>query len=176
MRFRNGTPEDAERVAALHTASWQTAYAELMPSTYLNGPLREDHLAKWRARTADPHGRWLLLAEDGDELRGFIHLVTAPDGRIHVDNLHARPGRLGTGIGHRLLRRGFAWAAAEHPGQDVYLEVLRGNDRAIAFYERQGGIRTAEGPVRLSPDLVLNEIEYTWPAAKVQTLAKAPAP
>ncbi|WP_200304369.1 GNAT family N-acetyltransferase [Streptomyces adelaidensis] len=171
MLFRNGTTTDAERVAALHTASWRTAYAELMPGAYLDGPLREEHLAKWRARTADPEGRWLLLAEEGQELRGFIHLVVAADGRVHVDNLHARPGHLGTGIGGRLLRHGFRWAAAEHPGRDVYLEVLRGNERAIGFYERQGGVRTAERPVRLTADLVLDEIEYSWSAATVGAFA-----
>ncbi len=174
MRFRDGTPADADRIAELHTASWRSAYAGLMPAEYLHGPLRDEHLAKWRERTAAPvAGRCLLLAEVEDELRGFIHLATSVEGRVHVDNLHARPGHVGTGIGHRLLRRGFAWAAAEHPGQDVYLEVLRGNDRAIAFYEREGGLRTAERTLHLAAGFALEEIEYTWPAATVGRLAGA---
>ncbi|MER5179331.1 GNAT family N-acetyltransferase [Streptomyces sp. NPDC002896] len=172
MRFRHGTPADADRIAELHTASWRSAYAGLMPAEYLEGPLREEHLAKWRQRTAAPTAhRRLLLAEEEDELLGFIHLDTAVDSRVHVDNLHARPGHVGTGIGHRLLRRGFAWAAAEHPGRDVYLEVLRGNDRAIAFYERQGGLRTAERTLHMAAGFALDEIEYTWPAATVSRRA-----
>ncbi|MFD9005676.1 GNAT family N-acetyltransferase [Streptomyces sp. NPDC059582] len=178
MRVRPGTPADAECVAELHTASWRSAYAGLMPATYLHGPLAEEHREKWRSRTAAATraaGHCLLLAEERGELCGFVHLQPARDGRVHVDNLHVRPGRVGTGLGRLLLRRGLAWAAATSPGRDVFLEVLRGNDRAIVFYERQGGLRTAERPLRLASGLVLDEIEYTWPAALVGRLTAADA-
>ncbi|MET9382738.1 GNAT family N-acetyltransferase [Streptomyces sp. NPDC002928] len=184
MRISPGTPADADRIAALHTASWRSAYAGLMPAEYLHGPLAEEHRAKWRSRTAvaaTDAGHCLLLAEEDEageeddeaELCGFVNLHTAPDGRVHVDNLHVRPGRVGTGLGRLLLHRGFAWAASACPGRDVFLEVLRGNDRAIVFYERQGGLRTAERPLRLASGLVLDEIEYTWPAAVVGRLTAA---
>ncbi|WP_043455579.1 GNAT family N-acetyltransferase [Streptomyces fulvoviolaceus] len=172
MLIRKGTPADADRIAALHTASWRSAYATLMPAAYLQGPLAEEHREKWRTRTsALGADRLLLTAEEDGEVCGFLHLCTE-DRRVHVDNLHVRPDRVGTGLGRRLLRRGFAWAATEYPGRDVFLEVLRGNDRAIVFYERQGGLRTAERPLRLAPGLVLDEIEYTWPAAQVGRLAE----
>jgi len=168
MRIRNGTSTDAESIAALHTASWRSAYTALMPAAYLAGPLAAEHLAKWRARTATPSAdRCLLLAEQDGELRGFIHLDRATDGRVHVDNLHARPDHVGTGIGRTLLHHGFSWAARHHPGQDVYLEVLAGNTRAIAFYERAGGLRTSERPLRMAAGFTVAEIEYTWPAATV---------
>ncbi|WP_369031349.1 MULTISPECIES: GNAT family N-acetyltransferase [Streptomyces] len=176
MRIRNGTSADAESIAALHTASWRSAYTALMPAAYLAGPLAAEHLAKWRARTADLSAadRCLLLAEQNDELRGFIHLDTATDGRVHVDNLHARPDHVGTGIGRTLLHEGFAWAARHHPGQDIYLEVLAGNTRAIAFYERAGGLRTAERPLRLPAGFTVAEIEYTWPSAEVRMYGDGP--
>ncbi|WP_371663573.1 N-acetyltransferase family protein [Streptomyces sp. NBC_00280] len=168
LRIRNGTSADAESIAALHTASWRSAYAELMPAAYLEGPLAAEHIDKWRVRTtARSDDRCLLLAEQDGELRGFVHLDTAADGRVHVDNLHARPGHVGTGVGRTLLHHGFAWAARRHPGQDVYLEVLRGNARAISFYERAGGLRTAERPLRMAAGFTLTEFEYTWPAATV---------
>lgn len=173
MLIRRGTPADADRIAALHTASWRSAYATILPAAYLHGPVAEEHREKWRARTAALSGECLLLAAEEDgELCGFVYLRTTPDRRVHVDNLHARPDRVGTGLGHRLLRHAFAWAAAEHPGRDVFLEVLRGNDRAIVFYERHGGLRTAERPLRLAPDLVVDEVEYTWPAARVGRLGE----
>ncbi|MGW3647315.1 N-acetyltransferase family protein [Streptomyces sp. NPDC000878] len=168
MRIRNGTSADAESIAALHTASWRSAYTALMPAAYLAGPLAAEHLAKWRTRTTELSAdRCLLLAEQNGDLCGFIHLDTATDGRVHVDNLHARPDHVGTGVGRTLLHHGFAWAARHHPGQDVYLEVLAGNARAITFYERAGGLRTAERPLRMAAGFTVPEIEYTWPAAKV---------
>lgn len=176
MLIRKGTPADADAIAALHTASWRSAYAALLPATYLRGPVAEEHREKWRARTADhstnDRDRLLLTADEEGELHGFVHLRTTDDHRVHVDNLHVRPDRVGTGLGGHLLRRGFAWAQATHPGQDVFLEVLRGNDRAIVFYERHGGLRTAERPLRLAPDLVVDEVEYTWPAAQVGRLGE----
>lgn len=173
MLIRRGTAADADTVAALHTASWRSAYAALLPAAYLHGPVAEEHRHKWRDRTATTAPDRLLLTayQDGD-LCGFVYLCATADGRVHVDNLHVHPDRVGTGLGRRLLRRGFGWAAAAHPGRDVFLEVLRGNDRAIVFYERQGGLRTAERPLRLAPDLVVDEVEYTWPAAQVGRLGE----
>ncbi|WP_329332980.1 hypothetical protein OG866_08495 [Streptomyces sp. NBC_00663] len=72
-----------------------------------------------------------------------------------------RPDRVGTGPGRRLLRAGLTRAATPCPGRGVVLKVLRGNDRAIVFYEREGGLRTAERPLRRAPDLVVGEVEYT---------------
>ncbi|WP_405649633.1 GNAT family N-acetyltransferase [Streptomyces sp. NBC_00019] len=168
MPIAPGTAADADRIAALHTASWRSAYAALLPAAYLHGPVAGEHREQWRARTASlAPDRLLLVAHEDGELHGFVYLCTTADGRVHVDNLHVRPDRVGTGLGRSLLRRGLAWAAAAHPGRDVFLEVLRGNDRAIVFYERQGGLRTAERPLWLAPDLVVDEVEYTWPAAQV---------
>jgi ribosomal protein S18 acetylase RimI-like enzyme len=176
MLFRKGTPADADAIAALHTASWRSAYAALLPAAYLRGPVAEEHREKWRARTADLSANGgdplLLTAFEEGELRGFAYLRATDDHRVHLDNLHVHPDRVGTGLGRRLLRRGFAWAQATYPGRDVFLEVLRGNDRAIVFYERQGGLRTAERPLRLAADLVVDEVEYTWPAAQVGHLGE----
>ncbi|MGX1541661.1 hypothetical protein [Streptomyces adustus] len=41
------------------------------------------------------------------------------------------------------------------------------------FYEHQGRVRTAERPLRPACDLVLDGIEYPWPAAAVGRPAAA---
>ncbi|THA32883.1 GNAT family N-acetyltransferase [Streptomyces sp. A1547] len=61
---------------------------------------------------------------------------------IEVATLRAGSWRTGFGTGGRLLVHALAWAAEEHPARPVYLEVLRANTRAIAFYERHGALRT----------------------------------
>ncbi|MFC8194131.1 GNAT family N-acetyltransferase [Streptomyces sp. NPDC057298] len=151
MEIRAGVPGDVEQIAALHAESWRTAYAGIMPSSFLDGPLFEDRLALWRGRILEPQSAaGLFVAVDGGAVDGFVYLVPRPDGRVLLDNLHARPGRTGSGIGGRLLRQALAWAATEHSGRDVCLEVLRANTRAVAFYERHGARRTDERmvPVR----------------------------
>ncbi|MDT0323568.1 GNAT family N-acetyltransferase [Streptomyces millisiae] len=163
MRIRAGTRHDTEPVAALHADSWRTAYAGIMPDTFLEGALLDDRLTVWRGRfAADPSATGLFVAEDDGELVGFAYLMPRPDGRVLLDNLHARPGRTRSGIGGRLLRHSLAWAAATHPGRPLYLEVLRDNTPAVAFYERQGGRRTAERVCRFEQGFELPGFEYTW--------------
>ncbi len=108
-------------------------------------------------------GAVLFVLEGAAGIDGFTYLIPRPDGRILLDNLHARPGRTGSGIGSRLLARARAWAADEHPDRAVYLEVLRANTRAIAFYERHGALRTDERTCRFDQGFELPEFEYTWP-------------
>ncbi|MGW0395624.1 N-acetyltransferase family protein [Streptomyces sp. NPDC003042] len=170
MEIRTGVRGDVERIAALHAESWRTAYVGIMPSGFLGGPVFEDRLALWHGRLLEPQlAAGLFVAVDGGEMDGFVYLVPRPDGRLLLDNLHARPGCTGSGIGGRLLRHALAWAAAEHPGRDVYLEVLRANTRAIGFYERHGAVRTDERLCRFEQGFELPELEYTWAAGSVST-------
>lgn len=163
MDIRQGTPADVDAVAALHTESWRTAYAGIMPAAYLDGPLLDERLTLWRDRLA---GRTdtdscLLVTGDGGAIDGFAYLARQGDGRVLLDNLHVSPALKRSGIGHRLMDRAFAWAAAHHPGKPVYLEVLRDNAPARAFYERLGGRVTKEFVERL-PAGDLPVVEYTW--------------
>jgi ribosomal protein S18 acetylase RimI-like enzyme len=173
MHIRPGTDADAERIAELHTLSWLTSYAEIMPADYLKGPLLDEHKATWSTRLAtispDPDHSCLLVADDGDGLLGFAYLYVETDGRILLDNLHVQPERKQSGIGRRLVNHGLGWAAERHPGKAVYLEVLRDNTTAIAFYRRLGGRRTDEFVERFPAGFDLPVVEYTWDAEAVQT-------
>ncbi len=164
MEIRRGRRSDATEMAALHAESWRTAYAGIMPASFLGGSLLEDRLELWRGRLDDPlPGAALFVVEATTEIDGFAYLMPQSDGRLLLDNLHARPGRTGSGIGSQLLAHALAWAADEHPGRPVYLEVLRANTRAIAFYERHGALRTDERVCRFEQGFDLPELEYTWP-------------
>ncbi|WP_329090443.1 MULTISPECIES: GNAT family N-acetyltransferase [unclassified Streptosporangium] len=165
MQTRNGEIDDVVSIVALHVDSWRSAYAGIMPDSFLNGPLTDDQLALWQERLSSPvRGSGLIVSHDDDgELFGFVYLLPAPDGRILLDNLHVQPGSTGSGIGTQLLRRGLTWAANEHPGREIYLEVLSANTRAIAFYERHGARRTDERMCRFPQGFELPEFEYAWP-------------
>lgn len=163
MQIRSGAPDDAERVAELHTASWRSAYAGMMPEEFLSGPLLADRLTVWRKRLSDdPTATGLFVAEEDGELVGFVYLTPTTDGRVLLDNLHAAPGRTRAGIGTRLLRHALEWAAVKYPGRIVYLEVLQANTAAIAFYERYGGHRTDARTAHFEQGFDLPEFEYSW--------------
>ncbi len=188
ITIETGTPDEAlesspdgdwERVAALHAASWRTAYAGILPDSFLAGPLEAERRAEWHRRlTRPPAGSALILAtgeQVADGLYGFAYLMPGEGGRILLDNLHVRPGHLGSGIGGVLLREALSWAARAHPGRDVYLEVLRDNTRAIAFYERQGGVRTGEDVARFGAGIEVPQYLYTWPWPRPSKPAPASA-
>ncbi|BEK95663.1 GNAT family N-acetyltransferase [Nocardia seriolae] len=160
VRIRPGTESDVEAVATLHTASWRTAYAGIMPAEYLEGSLADDHKILWHTRfSGDVSPGSLFIAESEDEMVGFIYLAPQPDGRILIDNLHVRPNLKRGGIGGTLLRHGFDWAATEYPGRPVYLEVLQANTPAIAFYERHGGRPSRPRIARFPQGFELPELE-----------------
>ncbi|MFB7715956.1 GNAT family N-acetyltransferase [Nocardia sp. NPDC056100] len=175
MTITPGTLADAEAVATLHTESWRTAYADIMPADYLNGPLYEERLALWQHRlTTLTPGAALFVATDAATLAdtatstdaatliGFVYLTPQPDGRILLDNLHVHPTLKRTGTGTRLLTHAQTWVTTEHPGRTLYLEVLEANTPAIAFYERHGGKRTDRRPAHFPQGFTLTELEYTW--------------
>jgi ribosomal protein S18 acetylase RimI-like enzyme len=178
VTVRTGTPEDAGAVAALHAESWRTAYSGIVPEDALGDGLAAERLDLWTLRLTVDYGEpantpALLIAEragaggSAGETVGFAYLVPQPDGRILLDNLHVRPGSTGRGTGRLLMSAALAHTAGQHPGAGLYLEVLRENTRAVAFYERAGGVRTAEQEGFFPGGFVLPEYEYSWPAEAV---------
>ncbi|MFB6889660.1 GNAT family N-acetyltransferase [Kitasatospora sp. NPDC056327] len=168
--IRPGDVRDAGAVAGLHADSWRTAYTGLVPEEALGDGLAAERRMIWELRLAADYGGPeytpdLLIAERAGAVAGFAYLVPQPDGRVLLDNLHVRPGLTGGGIGRELLDAARALVARRHPGAVLYLEVLRANTRAIAFYERAGGLRTAAGEGVFPGGFTLPEYEYSWPAA-----------
>jgi len=131
---RRGVPEDAERLTDLHLDVWDEAYGGLVPEAILAArrTQRAERVEAWRGHLAA--GRtW--VADEGDRLLGF-----ASAGPARAENaptpfelwaLYVRRSSYGDGLGQRLFDAAVGDRAA-------YLWVFRGNDRAVAFYEKQG--------------------------------------
>ncbi|GAA1223498.1 GNAT family N-acetyltransferase [Kitasatospora nipponensis] len=169
VSIRSGGTADAAAVAALHAMSWRSAYAGIVPAEILGDGLAEERSELWSIRLGADYGEptntpQLLVAENAEgELIGFGYLVPQPDGRVLLDNLHVRPGHTGAGTGAALLRASRARVAEVYGGAELYLEVLAANHRAIAFYERAGGVRTRRGYAGFRGGVELPEFEYSWP-------------
>jgi ribosomal protein S18 acetylase RimI-like enzyme len=145
MIFRLATVADAPAVAALHAASWRTAYAGLLDPQWIATALDGNRAAVWAGRFRDPDPALrVILAEDGDGLAGFcsLYLGADPQWGSHVDNLHVRPGLKGAGLGRKLLAAAADLALPVAPGLDLY--VYSANTAARAVYARLGGRETSE--------------------------------
>lgn len=130
------TPVDAEALAHLHLDVWDDAYTGLMPQGILDDRREKvaERVERWRdILTTSGNPTYLAVGPDG--LVGFASAMSGRDNDLDLDlelsALYVRATHWGDGVGYALLREAIGDRAA-------YLWVLAGNERAIAFYERQG--------------------------------------
>lgn len=129
------------QVAALHAASWRTAYRGLFDDAYLDGDVEQERQDYWRRRIdslAAGTGE-LFLARVAGTPAGFLCIEndTEPEWGAFVDNLHVLPRWQGANLGGRLLAVGAKWAR-DRGQRQLYLWVFEKNYPARRFYAREG--------------------------------------
>ncbi|WP_235980439.1 GNAT family N-acetyltransferase [Streptomyces albidus (ex Kaewkla and Franco 2022)] len=153
MHVREMTAADVDAVAALRVRGWQSAYADLMPRSYLAAMSVAEDAARRRtmfeeaAATAEARVVNLVSESDDGTVTGWAALgpyrPEGPHGQGEsVDGaelyaLYVLPEHIGTGTG-RALMSACLDRAAERGFTRLLLWVVRGNTRARRFYERAG--------------------------------------
>jgi ribosomal protein S18 acetylase RimI-like enzyme len=135
--IRPATVADADAIAALHAASWRSAYRGILKDDTLGPALDGERRTHWRRKLAAMVPADAVLIVDG---QGFIAAWARGDPGFgaYIDNLHVHPERRSAGLGRRLL--GAAMRRVADRGEArAYLWVFDGNTRAIDFYRRLGG-------------------------------------
>jgi ribosomal protein S18 acetylase RimI-like enzyme len=137
LAIRTATLADADAIAALHAASWRSAYRNIFKESTLGPTLDGERRVHWSSKLAAmaPHDT-VLIAGD----MGFIAVWAEGDPGFgaYIDNLHVHPERRSAGLGRRLL--GEAMRRVATRGETAaYLWVFDDNPRAIDFYHRLGG-------------------------------------
>jgi GNAT superfamily N-acetyltransferase len=147
--FRSAGVEDAEQVAGLHADSWRRYYRGAYADSFLDGDVVADRMAVWTARLAAPAGSETILAEEGGDVVGFVHVAFDHDPRWGslVDNLHVHHTRRRSGIGRDLMARAAQAVLTRAAGNEMYLWVLRQNTDAQKFYVASGASRVETAPV-----------------------------
>ena len=162
------TPEDVASIAALHAASWRSAYRGLLPDAFLDHAVERNRLDLWQRRfQLDEASRPLILkAMSGGTLTGFACAFIDDDAEwgTLLDNLHVRPEVTSRGIGKLLLDAVRARIRDAAVSKRLYLWVLDGNTRARRFYEREGGVESGTASVELIPDVHVAEVRYVFDA------------
>jgi GNAT superfamily N-acetyltransferase len=127
-------------VARVHVSAWQSGYRGLLPDEYLDALRPEDRAAAYTyadTRPASPH---TLLAVDGGDVLGFATCAPShdPDRPFHGEllGLYVNPDHWNSGVGRALLAAARDRLAQTH--EDAILWALVGNERAHAFYRRDG--------------------------------------
>ncbi|MBL8699302.1 MAG: GNAT family N-acetyltransferase [Alphaproteobacteria bacterium] len=155
-------------LAAIHAASWRSAYRGLLPDEFLDREVDGERAAHWRSRmhAADATELGIFLAEAEGRALGFalVDLDASPARGALLDNLHVAPGFTGRGIGRVLLGRAARWASDRRADIALHLELLDGNDAAARFYLRHGA-RPGARILKRRPEGPVAFILYSWPDA-----------
>jgi GNAT superfamily N-acetyltransferase len=165
--------DDIEVVAALHVASWRTAYRGIFTDVYLDTVAEVERRTHWTWRLAPPVATHTgVMAEQGGVPVGFCYLIAEADpvrGTL-LDNLHVVDSARGAGLGRRLLARAAEEIAARHWPRGLHLWVFDANTGARRFYERHGA-QVVDRTVYSSADGGANAaLCYAWPDAAVLRL------
>ncbi len=142
MTFRNASPKDIDAIARLHSRSWQQTYRGIFSDDFLDNRVLADRLAVWTGRLINPEAnQWVLLAEETNELSGFICVYgkNDPEYGSLIDNLHVSEEARGTGLGRALIQRAAQWINETYGTKNMYLWVYADNLRAREVYRHLGG-------------------------------------
>jgi ribosomal protein S18 acetylase RimI-like enzyme len=128
---------DADAIAALHAASWRSAYRGIFKDDTLGPSLDGERQGHWRAKLA------AMTADDTVLIAGNMGFIAVwakgdPGFGAYIDNLHVHPERRSAGLGRRLLGEAMGRVAGRGE-RAAYLWVFDDNVRAIDFYRRLGG-------------------------------------
>jgi GNAT superfamily N-acetyltransferase len=166
MQFVEADENDADAIAALHAASWRSAYRGILPDVFLDGDVVANRQHVWRQRLRAPLPNQVVVKalRDGT-LCGFActYLDADPQWGALLDNLHVSPSGTGLGVGAQLLADARARAHASRRGSPLHLWVFEANTRARRFYDRHGGHVTEHAIVEVLPGISVPELRYVFP-------------
>jgi ribosomal protein S18 acetylase RimI-like enzyme len=166
VAIRDATLADTEAIAALHVASWRSAYQGIVPDGFLESITRESRIVRWRnalSSAESPHTE-TVVAVDGGEIRGFCSFgprrepASSEVGEVYA--LHVHPSLRRSGIGTLLLEAALRRLAVRDRVAAV-LWVLRDNVSARTFYEARGWSATGEEMVEHRSGFAIPETRYT---------------
>ena len=128
------TSEDMDGKGYVHWKSWHETYTGLIDPTYMERITLE--------KCVDMAHRWpqnMMVAKNGDKVIGFVgygeHCDDALTDCGEVFAIYVLAEYYGQKVGYALMNAAFEKLAAY---KKIAVWVLKGNDRAIKFYERYG--------------------------------------
>ena len=160
---RPALQEDAEGIARVNIATWQSAYRGLLPDDFLASLSEASYAERWRRILRDGSSS-VYVVEQPEGIVGFASggRERAGEngfaGELYAIYVLASAQRQGHG---RELVRAVAGALREMKLKDMIVWVLHDNASARQFYERLGGIYVRSQPITIGT-ATLEEVSYGW--------------
>jgi ribosomal protein S18 acetylase RimI-like enzyme len=161
---RPATLNDAEQVARVHVASWQSAYRDILPPEFLSTLSVERRTEAWKRVLEQGTGSVLVATGGAGAVLGFCQVgpnrAEPAEFSGEVYAIYLLDEERGRGVGRALFAQGMAWLRAQAlPGVLVWVLALNGEARR--FYERLGGRLVAERPIAVGAQPFV-EVAYGW--------------
>ena len=141
---RVALPSDGMAMGVIHVAAWRSAYAGVMPDSYLYGLDATTFGLQWEASLSESTGGSIVMVALSDDRVVAMCAVAPFRGRTEPDEptgelcmLNADPSAFGTGAAVALHTEALQ-TLAEHSHRSAALWVVDRNPRARRFYEREG--------------------------------------
>lgn len=142
MRIDTPTDADIPDLARIHVQSWQVAYAGLLDAGYLAQLSVQERVLSWQRILAAGESTTWVARDDSGRVQAFLSHGPcrdrdAPADRGEIWALYAHPDAWGRGAGRSLMDCALQTLRAQGM-RSVSLWMLRGNQRALRFYEAAG--------------------------------------
>jgi ribosomal protein S18 acetylase RimI-like enzyme len=168
--IRQATLENIHDIAAIHLASEQAAYKNIVDQPFLDKKTSEEYEVKWKGWLIE-EGIDVSILYDGNIPKGFIsygRMQTPPPGTSKIRPqytseifaIHIHPDYWRQGLGQSLILNAVQ-NLKDQKHQSVCLWVLAKNERATKFYDHLGGKRLGKRMIEVGR-FKLKEICYGW--------------
>ncbi|PTE08543.1 GNAT family N-acetyltransferase [Mesorhizobium helmanticense] len=135
-QIRAMTEQDVPAVSRLLGESWRRTYSPILGAETTTRLSDDKHAPERLAAELADDNKMSFVAERTDgSIAGYAMAKMDATGDVMLDRLHIDKREFGTGLAADMLHA----VLAAHAGiPSIALEVIEGNDRAIAFYRKHG--------------------------------------
>lgn len=134
--IRKATQKDAADIANVHFHSWNDAYLDLLPKSYIH---QENSLSKknsmWEQILLQPNVYVWVAHNDCNKMLGFIGYYAHND-CYEITTLYVLPDYHCQGVGTTLMKMSLETILKSNVDANFYLWVLSTNMLAINFYRK----------------------------------------
>lgn len=138
MEIRKATIDDIKDISRIHALSWEAAYKGIIPQTYLD-EIKEDFWVSAYENLLNDEVLTVQVVMENGIIIGCVAYGKARDKSLfnwgEIVSIYLSPEYFGKGYGNKLLES--ALLDLKQSGfQNIYLWVLKQNQRARYFYEK----------------------------------------
>ncbi len=142
VTIRRGKHSDARAIAEIYAYTWQSAYKDILPKDVLDEKVNgiDEHAHSLSERqTLEKY----ILAEVGGKVVGVLTCGPSRNEKYsncgEIISIYVLANYQGMGIGKKLFLAGIE-NLISLGYNEMILDVLKENEKAIGFYKRMGGV------------------------------------